>query len=66
MTDCGGWWPLPGKGRKGGRPRKNVNLEAAFALRKAGMSFRYIAKQLHVGLGTVVKALKDTENSRNR
>jgi hypothetical protein len=41
---------------KGGRPRKTVDLVDLIGRRWSGQSFREIARQTGLGLGTVVRA----------
>jgi DNA invertase Pin-like site-specific DNA recombinase len=44
------------KGKRLGRPRALVDSDRVIALRAQGLPWRTIASQLHVGLGTVVRA----------
>jgi DNA invertase Pin-like site-specific DNA recombinase len=44
------------KGKRLGRPRAIVDSDLVIALRAKGLPWRAIAAQLHVGLGTVVRA----------
>src|ERR1700687_4389773 len=45
--------PFPAKG---GRPRKKVDPSKIIALRAKGVSWRQIAKRLHIGTGTAFRA----------
>jgi hypothetical protein len=47
-------WPDPMQ-RKGGRPRKNVDVVEILCLKRSGLSWREIAQQTRLGKGTVVR-----------
>jgi DNA invertase Pin-like site-specific DNA recombinase len=47
------------KGKRLGRPRTYVNADKVLELRKAGLSWRAVAKKLGVGVGTVHRAAQD-------
>jgi len=44
------------KGKRLGRPPKNLDTEVIAALRRKGLGWRAIAKQLGVGVGTLYRA----------
>jgi putative DNA-invertase from lambdoid prophage Rac len=44
------------KGKKMGRPSKKINLETIALLRKQGATWRAIAQELGVGVGTIYRA----------
>ena len=44
------------KGKRLGRPRAIVDSDRVMQLRTEGLPWRAISAQLHVGLGTVVRA----------
>jgi len=51
--------PLTGAGiNRGGRPRRQVDVEQVKRLRAQGHSWREIARQLRLGYGTVYKAVQ--------
>ena len=45
------------KGKKIGRPRQAVDGSKVLLLRNQGLSWRSISAQLHLGLGTVYRAV---------
>ena len=45
------------------RPKKVFDREEVFRLRKQGLSYRQIAKKLGLGLGTVVRTLRERSKS---
>lgn len=47
------------KGKRIGRPRRVFDRQRAIELRQAGMSYPQIARELGVGLGTVVRTCAD-------
>jgi transposase len=54
--------PLPFATRTG-RPRKKVDAKRIVALRAQGLSWREIAKQMHVGIGTAFRAAQGRSKS---
>jgi DNA invertase Pin-like site-specific DNA recombinase len=51
--------PLTGAGiNRGGRPRRQVDVEQVKRLRAQGHSWREIARQLRLGYGTVYEAVQ--------
>jgi DNA invertase Pin-like site-specific DNA recombinase len=46
-----------GSGRPIGRPRREFDASSTTKLRERGLSYRRIADELGIGLGTVTKAL---------
>jgi DNA invertase Pin-like site-specific DNA recombinase len=54
--------PIPFPARTG-RPRKKVDREKILALRAKGVSWRQIAKRMHLGLGTVCRAAHNRTKS---
>jgi hypothetical protein len=54
--------PIPFPTRNG-RPRKNVDANRILALRAQGLSWRVIAKRMHVGIGTAFRAAQGRSKS---
>ena len=52
------------KGKRLGRPPKDLDKEAIAALRRKGLGWRAIAKQLGVGVGTLYRVAPDRSNIR--
>lgn len=53
--------------RRGGRPRRSFDLLQIKGLRQQGLSFRKIARRLHLGEGTVRRALQpDADRAAGR
>jgi DNA invertase Pin-like site-specific DNA recombinase len=48
------------KGRKLGRPKKEVDMEAMIKLREKGMGIKRIAREMKISVGVVHKSLKNT------
>jgi len=46
------------KGKRLGRPKRSVDLTQVQMLRKSGASWRTIAHDMHLGLGTLFRALE--------
>jgi len=49
-----------------GRPRRIFNRDEVARLRETGLSIEKIAGQMHIGVGTVVRALRTAQNVPNR
>jgi DNA invertase Pin-like site-specific DNA recombinase len=54
------------KGRRLGRPPKELDTEAIAALRRQGLGWRAIAKQLGVGVGTLYRVAPGYSKTRER
>ena len=52
------------KGKRLGRPPKDLDKEAISALRRKGLGWRAIAKLLGVGVGTLYRVAPDRSNIR--
>jgi hypothetical protein len=48
---------------KTGRPRRKVDAKRILALRAQGLSWRVIAKRMHVGIGTAFRAAQGRSKS---
>jgi DNA invertase Pin-like site-specific DNA recombinase len=51
------------KGKRLGRPRRFVSTSKIVALRAAGASWRAIATELKIGIGTIYRALQDSSGN---
>lgn len=54
------------KGKRLGRPSKNLDAKTILALKAKGLSLRAIAKQLGVGVGTVYRAVPGRSKTQER
>jgi DNA invertase Pin-like site-specific DNA recombinase len=63
---CSGLAAARAKGKKLGRPRKELNPTRVTSLRAAGHGWRAIAKQLGVGVGTLYRIAADGSKTQQK
>ena len=54
------------KGKRLGRPRRVMDAPRIAALRKSGLGWRAIAKQLGIGVGTLYRTVPERSKTREK